>query len=1107
MIGLIVSYCPQTIRLEIERNFTSLKWIWERVRRHYGFTKSEGNFLKLATIKHKDGERYESFFQRIMAHLYDNLLCPGSALQFDGEVYNQTEQMSPSTERLGVFLWLHYIDERLPMYVARAYSHDLQKMSLKDIQPVLSQNMESLLAELAAQEDIKLNYSSSSNRRSFNNRPRAYSKYQSSSSKRSGPSQSSKSCAFCKACKKPHLGHDVNTCWALSRFNKSDIVSALMVNGEEEYDSDEKEVMVDSFASLSTGNRLNSVPTDPSPSLANISRVEVMKSPSFVSSYRGFPCKITLDTGATSNCISLNLVKAAGIPLVHTNQGAKQLDGSQVKTCGEVDCVLDFGSVKLRLVALVIESTDADILGGIPFFRRNNIELSMRKEEIYIHDKVVKYGQGPQPLGSNIFKAESFLVRSPVSTVLFPGEKLDIPCPDYHCVNAEVAFEPRSDSPAGGEWPAPSFLKFDNGSLMIPNTSKDLIRISKNQHIGNIHHIKSVDISVSQESSNNTMINSVSSTINPVANSKSTDFCESVSVDPDDQLSKNQKLSFCEINKRYSSVFNPTFTGYNDASGAVRAHVTVGSVPPPPKKARVPFYNQKNLVLLQEKADDLEQKGVLIPPESIGVVPLHVSPSFLVKKSDGSWRFVTAFNDLSAFCRLPPSKASKINDVLQKIGSYKYIIKTDLTSSFFQIKMSKASIPYLGTLTPFKGIRVYARAAMGMPGSSEYLDELMSRVVGHMLMAGTILKIADDLYVVGATVEKLMENWECLLSVLQRNNLNLSASKTVICPKSTTVLGWTWTNGSLSVSPHKMSPLLACKPPTTCTAMRSFLGAYKDIARAIPRSSSLLSPLEDAIKGLTGVQKVIWTDVLLDHFSKARAALKSPSALVIPTFTDRLLITVDASPLNQGLAATLFVLRNGKRLPAEFFSFKLKGHHIGWLPCEKEALAITAAVNNFAPFIKESQFTTQVQTDSKPCVQALEKLKRGLFSTSARVSTFLSTLSALNVSLCHIPGKLNVISDFGSRNPVTCSEPRCQVCRFVQETADSTVFNVSVSDVLERRVKMPYMSQSAWKSAQQSDNTMRKAYAHLISGTRPPSKAKHAKELRQIIRLSSVDES
>ena len=86
MIGLIVSYCPETIRIEIQRKCTSLKWIWSRVHRHYGFNKSEGNFLKLASIKRRDRERYEAFFQRIMAHLYDNLLSADSQLSYDGEV-------------------------------------------------------------------------------------------------------------------------------------------------------------------------------------------------------------------------------------------------------------------------------------------------------------------------------------------------------------------------------------------------------------------------------------------------------------------------------------------------------------------------------------------------------------------------------------------------------------------------------------------------------------------------------------------------------------------------------------------------------------------------------------------------------------------------------------------------------------------------------------------------------------------------------------------------------------------------------------------------------------------------------------------------------------
>ena len=212
---------------------------------------------------------------------------------------------------------------------------------------------------------------------------------------------------------------------------------------------------------------------------------------------------------------------------------------------------------------------------------------------------------------------------------------------------------------------------------------------------------------------------------------------------------------------------------------------------------------------------------------------------------------------------------------------------------------------------------------------------------------------------------------------MHKNNLKLSSSKTVVCPKSTTILGWIWCNGSLSISSHKICPLLSSEPPKTCTQMRSFLGAFKDIARGIPRCSSLLSPLEGCIKGLEKAGKISWTPDLLECFNAAKKALSSPNSLALPRRDDKLVITVDASPLNQGLAGTLFVVRHGKRVPAEFFSFKLKSHQVGWLPCEMEALAISASVSHFAPYIKESAHTTQVLSDSRPCVQAWGKLQKG----------------------------------------------------------------------------------------------------------------------------------
>ena len=111
MLGLIAQFSPSLLHNEITKRSTGLTWIWKRIRRHYSFSKSEINFLKLYLIKRKEGERYETFYQRIIAHLEDNLLTVESAIKHDGVVPTTDEEMSPTTERLAVYLWLSLIDE------------------------------------------------------------------------------------------------------------------------------------------------------------------------------------------------------------------------------------------------------------------------------------------------------------------------------------------------------------------------------------------------------------------------------------------------------------------------------------------------------------------------------------------------------------------------------------------------------------------------------------------------------------------------------------------------------------------------------------------------------------------------------------------------------------------------------------------------------------------------------------------------------------------------------------------------------------------------------------------------------------------------------------
>ena len=66
---------------------------------------------------------------------------------------------------------------------------------------------------------------------------------------------------------------------------------------------------------------------------------------------------------------------------------------------------------------------------------------------------------------------------------------------------------------------------------------------------------------------------------------------------------------------------------------------------------------------------------------------------------------------------------------------------------------------------------------MGLRNSSEYLEEMLSRVLGDLLAQGLLVKIHDDLVIGGRTVDELQSNWIKVLQRLQQNKIFLSAEK------------------------------------------------------------------------------------------------------------------------------------------------------------------------------------------------------------------------------------------------------------------------------------------------------------------------------------------
>ena len=108
--------------------------------------------------------------------------------------------------------------------------------------------------------------------------------------------------------------------------------------------------------------------------------------------------------------------------------------------------------------------------------------------------------------------------------------------------------------------------------------------------------------------------------------------------------------------------------GCNSAVGPFEAKVNMSPVEPPQRKSRLPQYARNKLVDLQNKFDELEKLGVCKRPEGINVVVEYLNPSFLVKKSNGGCRLVTAFADAGRCSKPQPSLMHHVDSTLRRIA-------------------------------------------------------------------------------------------------------------------------------------------------------------------------------------------------------------------------------------------------------------------------------------------------------------------------------------------------------------------------------------------------------------------------------------------------------
>ena len=243
MLGFIAQFVPHYLSADITEGSTSVTSIWQIIRQYYGFHQSEAQFLKLVNIKWEgpDQERPERLYRRILAHFHDNLLKEGSKLKHNEETPTSNEVLSPTVERIAVLRWMELIHPKLPALVAIKFGHDLQRMTLKDLQPQIADALDGLLEELNREDEAVEVHAAwvynRSTQRPCRTTTQRFSHHNRQSRQNTTQFHASRSqCRICRAENRPYYGHTMATCTYISSAERQDIVQSFRVQGENQCD-------------------------------------------------------------------------------------------------------------------------------------------------------------------------------------------------------------------------------------------------------------------------------------------------------------------------------------------------------------------------------------------------------------------------------------------------------------------------------------------------------------------------------------------------------------------------------------------------------------------------------------------------------------------------------------------------------------------------------------------------------------------------------------------------------------------------------------------------------------------------------------------------------
>ena len=429
-------------------------------------------------------------------------------------------------------------------------------------------------------------------------------------------------------------------------------------------------------------------------------------------------------------------------------------------------------------------------------------------------------------------------------------------------------------------------------------------------------------------------------------------------------------------------------------TGLVRHRIETGDNPP--IRQRPYRVSEAQRGIIEEHVTDMLNRGIIQP----SVSPWS-SPIILVKKKDGTDRFVIDYRRLNSVTRKDSYPLPRIDDALDALNGTKFFSSMDLMSGYWQVEMEPGSREHTAFVT-YGGLYEFQVLPFGLTGAPSTYQRLMECVLRNLTYKICLIYL-DDILVYSRTFEDHLCHLRQVFDRLRHANLRLKPSKCNFACPQVKYLGHVVSPEGIAPDDDKISAVRDFPRPHNVKTVRSFLGLANYYRRFIKDFAKIASPLNQLLRK---DHKFVWTDSCEQAFKALKDALISAPILAFPDFTEQFHLYTDAS--NEGLGVTLGQIQNNREVAIAYAGRDLNAAEKNYSTTEREALAVIFGIKKFEPYLYGRKFILHTDHHSLKWLMSIS-------DPSGRLARWSLLVQQYDFEIKHRPGAVHGNADALSR--------------------------------------------------------------------------------------------